>query len=226
MARNQSGSEDSIPEVLQVEQLDGRHERTARTRAAIVDAVIQLQESGVARATAAQIAEQAGISKRSIFVHFPSQEELMLAVMDELAGRLGALKRETPTGSFEKRVRDFVRTRVARLDKLVAYRRSAAAVSNISARVVERRRLTRQRMLDEIMVVFAPELRAAGTRRAAQLAMLIAINCESEAWETLRGVFQVNESEATKLLELAIIKLLAPNPGKAKAVQAESVQSD
>lgn len=222
MANRQLDNEGPMTEILQIEPLDGRHERTARTRAAIVDAVIQLQEAGVARATAAQIAERAGISKRSIFVHFPSQEDLMLAVMDEISERLGGLIRETPSAPFEKRVRDFVRARVARLDKLVAYRRSAAAVGNNSPRVMERRRLTRQRMLNEVMVVFAPELRAVGTKRASQLAMLVAINCESEAWETLRNTFQLSEAEASKLLELAITRLLAPARPKVQPGDADA----
>lgn len=190
--------------------IDGRHERTIRTRAAIVDAVIQLQEEGHARATAAQIAERAGTSIRSIFVHFTSQEALTVAVMDEIGKRLYRdLATRTPPGSLEQRVRTFLKSRSAILDKLVAYRRSAAAVPIDSPAARERRVAARQHLLREVAVIFAPELEGLDRRKREQLVRLIGLNCDSEAWDALRSTYGLSEAQARETMGLAIMRFLA-----------------
>src|SRR5689334_14654276 len=55
---------------------DGRLARTARTRAAIVDALLDLLEEGDLQPTASRIADRAGTSLRLIYHHFGDLESL------------------------------------------------------------------------------------------------------------------------------------------------------
>ena len=55
---------------------DGRASRAARTRIAVVDALLALNEKGNLRPTAREIAAEAGVSLRSIYVHFDDVESL------------------------------------------------------------------------------------------------------------------------------------------------------
>ena len=100
------------------DKVDGRRERTSKTRLAIIDAVIALQEAGEVRATAVAIVARAGVSLRSLFVHFPQQEALTLAVMEEIDRRLlRDLVSETPKGALPARLDSFLRRRLPLLDR-------------------------------------------------------------------------------------------------------------
>ena len=54
----------------QLARIDGRLARSARTRHAVVDALLDLLGEGDLRPTAARIAERAGVSLRIVFHHF------------------------------------------------------------------------------------------------------------------------------------------------------------
>ena len=57
---------------------DGRLTRAARTRTAVVDALLTLNERGQLRPTARDIAAEAGVSLRSVYVHFDDLEALFV----------------------------------------------------------------------------------------------------------------------------------------------------
>jgi AcrR family transcriptional regulator len=50
--------------------VDGRRQRGERTRQAIIEAALSLQEEGVLVPTAQQISDRAGVLIRSLFSHF------------------------------------------------------------------------------------------------------------------------------------------------------------
>jgi len=65
--------------------LDGRTARSARTRDAVVRALLGLISEGDVRPTAGRIAERAGISLRSVYVHFDDLDDLFLAAFQRRA---------------------------------------------------------------------------------------------------------------------------------------------
>ncbi|MEW4531347.1 TetR/AcrR family transcriptional regulator [Maioricimonas sp. JC845] len=71
----------------------GRKERlTDRKRAAIVQAAVEaFQQYGYYAASINQIAEAAGVSKRTLYNHFDSKEALFDAIIEELVFRVGQL---------------------------------------------------------------------------------------------------------------------------------------
>ena len=79
--------------VTQIDQrpLDGRRQRGERTRLAIIQAALSLQEDGVLVPTAQQISDRAGVLIRSFFRHFEDMESLFEAVDAHLRDAYEAL---------------------------------------------------------------------------------------------------------------------------------------
>jgi len=59
--------------------VDGRHQRSARSRQAIIDATYAILEEGVMAPTSQDIADRAGIDIRTLFRHFETMEDLYAA---------------------------------------------------------------------------------------------------------------------------------------------------
>jgi AcrR family transcriptional regulator len=63
-------------------KIDGRRQRSERTRLAIILAYLELLRRNPVKPTAAQIADEAGCSTRSIFERFSDLDALSLATAD------------------------------------------------------------------------------------------------------------------------------------------------
>src|ERR671911_544403 len=70
--------------------------RSRGTRAALLDATrALLEDEGSAALTMGAVAERAGVSRRAVYLHFASREQLLLALfhhvgqIEDLAGSLG-----------------------------------------------------------------------------------------------------------------------------------------
>ncbi|MEC8528494.1 MAG: helix-turn-helix domain-containing protein [Pseudomonadota bacterium] len=102
-----------------VVSVDGRRQRGERTRLAIIEAALSLQEEGVLVPTAQQISDRAGVLIRSFFRHFEDMETLFKAVDDHLRDSYEALflggDRE---GSMEERVRRAIERRSDAFERL------------------------------------------------------------------------------------------------------------
>ena len=189
--------------------VDGRRERAVKTRQAIIFAVISLLEEGIADAPASEIALRAGLSLRTIFMHFPTQEALTLAIMDELDKRhLQKVATRTPDGLFGARFEEFIERRAALLERLITYSRSAAALSQSSA-IVARRRKIRRRLRREIEVTFASELAILGKANGAAILNAAAALCESDAWNNLRRNYDLSITNAKTVLRVSLKKLFS-----------------
>ena len=93
-------------------RVDGRRLRSERSRLAIVDAVLVLQEEGVLVPTAQQIADRAGVGIRSFFRHFEDMESLFKAIDDHIRDSYEALFISGDrSGTLEERIDGMVRRR-------------------------------------------------------------------------------------------------------------------
>ncbi|HRE00682.1 MAG TPA: TetR family transcriptional regulator, partial [Ilumatobacteraceae bacterium] len=66
-------------------QVDGRRGRRDRNRDAVVDALLTLYHDGVLEPSADAIAEQAGLSARSLFRYFDDLDDLQRAAVERHA---------------------------------------------------------------------------------------------------------------------------------------------
>jgi AcrR family transcriptional regulator len=150
------------------EKVDGRRERTKRTRAAIVLALTGLLDEGRIEPTAAEIAARASVAVRSIGQHFATREELLLAVAEHHAERLAHAPVDA-AASFESRCEQFIVTRARLLEESRAMRGAAAVVL---ARSPTAR-------------TFAKELAAAKDPETAE--RTLALVTSGRAWDAMRG---------------------------------------
>jgi AcrR family transcriptional regulator len=189
-----------------VPKVDGRRERTKRTRAAIVVALTALLDEGRIEPTAAQIAERARVAVRSIGQHFASREELLLAVAEHHASRL-----ETPVidadAPFDERLERFVAARARSLEASSAMRRAAAVVlarSPAVARALDRVARARRQ---ETSRLFAREIGAAGDAESVE--RTVAVVTSGRAWDALRGELGLGVKAARDQLRFSLRSALA-----------------
>jgi AcrR family transcriptional regulator len=176
-----------------------------RTRAAIVDACLDLVHSGDLRPTAPRVAERAGVSVRSVFQHFADLEALFAAVGDEAVNRLGNRTLEVdPAAPLEERVAYVVAHRTALLEELTPLRRSIAANAWNAPIATDRLRIGHTMLRAELAIAFAAEV-------ADDDQLLDAIDAVLSwpTWEQLRTLIGLDHDAAVAVVERIVRSLLA-----------------
>jgi AcrR family transcriptional regulator len=191
--------------------LDGRTARSARTRDAVVRALLGLISEGDVRPTAGRIAERAGISLRSVYVHFDDLDDLFLAAAREQGGRVFALTRKLPeTGPFEVRLGAFVEQRTRVLEAIAAVAKAAALQEPFSPAIAASTKTAREVGRSELAAVFAIEL--AGLDPAIHDHVLD--TCDSltaaDTWDFLRVRRNLDPHAAAATLATSLRLLLRP----------------
>lgn len=88
---------------------DGRHRRRDRSRAAAIDALLRLLASGTTAPSTIEIAEEAGITERTLFNLFDDKAALLWAAVERFRQRaLAGLPPVPAEGALEDRVRSIV----------------------------------------------------------------------------------------------------------------------
>ena len=199
------------PSPLGQPTLDGRSARSARTREAVVRALLALISEGDLRPTAGRIAERAGISLRSVYVHFDDLDDLFLAAAREHRGGVFALTRELSTsGPFETRLEAFVDQRARVLEAIAPVARAATLQEPFSPALAATSEAARRLGRSELERVFATELADldAVTRDHALDA------CDtltaSDTWHFLRVRRSLTPETSAATLSTALRLLLLP----------------
>ena len=107
--------------VDQTESLDGRHARSARSRAAVVDALLDLLREGAEPPSAQEIADRAGVSLRTVFRLHDDMDSLFATALEHQMDRVG--HRFEPLAPMS--VEDFVAHRAALFEEIAGVRRAA-----------------------------------------------------------------------------------------------------
>lgn len=190
IARSDSSRDANPPPV------DGRTARAVRTRDAIVDACIALVDSGDLRPTAPRIAEEAGVSVRSVFQHFDDLETLFAAVGERVVQRLARLIVPIdPSLPLEERIVRLVSQRANLLEVVTPIRRAASVHSVGSAEIGRMFHTGHCFLRQQVNAVFAPELDRAGAAAGVLLDSLD-LTLAWSTWETLRSLEGRSEAEA------------------------------
>jgi TetR/AcrR family transcriptional regulator, regulator of autoinduction and epiphytic fitness len=167
--------------------LDGRLARSARTFFSVVDALLGLIQEGNLRPTAAQVAERAGVSRRSVYLHFENIEALLAAAADRHAVRTAELwlgpSSQLP---LDERIDELVRRWAVALEEVSPVRRAVVLHRDTSAGAARYLRLAREAAVSELERVFAPELRARDPHARAELLNAIEMSTSWSMWEQLR----------------------------------------
>ncbi|MCC6993724.1 MAG: TetR family transcriptional regulator [Deltaproteobacteria bacterium] len=182
-------------------QPDGRHERTRRTRAAIVQALFELTEAGELEPTAQAIAERAGVAVRSIRQHFVSREQLFLAAAEVHARRSLAARPTVDLAlAAPARVAAFAALRGRELESTRALRRAVGLVEHRSSIIAQAARQLGALRRREVAQSFARELATAPA--AARRGLLDRLDAVStgKLWDVLRGELGLSATAAERQL--------------------------
>jgi AcrR family transcriptional regulator len=199
-------------------RIDGRRLRSERTKQLIIEAYLSLLRENpvVAMPTAAQIADRAGYSVRSIFERFPDLNKLRVAAADYSLAQAAALApARNVDGDRATRIRSQVETRAGTCERGVALWRvllsSVADDEELRLRV----RISRDRTIERMEIMYRPEL--ATLEEPVRKYMLVALEAitDIESWERMRELHGLTFEEACAVWISAIDRMLPPTPSAA-----------
>ena len=205
-----SSADEGAADEVAAPPVDGRTARAHRTRDAIVDACVGLVDAGVYRPTAPRIAEEAGVSVRSVFQHFDDLETLFSLVAERAISSLAGLVRPIdPDLPFAERVELFVHQRAQLLEAVTPIRRAAAVHAPFSPGIQARVAAGHEFLRTEVEAVFGRELDAHERDRAVVLSMLD-VSASWTSWEQLRTLDGRDVDGALEVLTALLHAILGP----------------
>ncbi len=189
--------------------VDGRTARSARTRAAVVTAVLDLVRAGNPRPTAKEIAARAGISLRSVYVHFDDLDDLFAAAgarqAEEVAHLLFPVDAALP---LSERIAEVVTQRAALWEALSPVRNAALAWSSTSSTLQEGAQRTTLRAVRDIARVFADRLEPLEPSRRHLLVEALHVVTSAAAWDVLRNERDLSVKDAGTVVSGSMTALL------------------
>ena len=194
---------------------DGRRARAERSRDAVVEAILELLYEGNNQPGAADIAERAGVSLRSVFRHFDDLESLHAAAVErhqEIIAPLFelAIPRDASgdLASPERRIEVLAKHRAALYEEMVLVRVVAERLRDRSASIRAGLERSNRILKAQVLDTFAPELDAwdKTERRAAGDALDLAASYA--AWRQCREDQGLSVSRASAAVSLALTSIL------------------
>lgn len=188
-----------------VVSVDGRRQRGERTRQAIIEAALSLQEEGVLVPTAQQISDRSGVLIRSFFRHFDDMETLFKAADDQLRDSYEALFIGGDRDGFlEERVNRAVEQRSAAFEQLKnIFLGTKAQLWRYE--MLRKNYARNQKGLRKDLEAWLPELKG-----------LPEVECESvhaiasfEMWNRLRSEQGLSEKASISVVQSTLIRLLS-----------------
>lgn len=193
--------------------IDGRRQRSERTRQHILEAYIALLRDNPRPPTASQIADRAGYSVRSLFERFPDLLALSLAAADLAFAQANAqatirhLQADRAT-----RIRSHVETRAQTCEDWLPLWRALILNQRASGELQQRIRRVREAVMARIEMMYLPELDT--LEPAARRRTLIALEAitDFESWARMREAAGLSIGEACRVWDRAIDSLLPATP--------------
>jgi AcrR family transcriptional regulator len=194
-------------------RIDGRRQRSERTRRLIVEAYMALVRDNAQMPTAVQIAERAGYSVRSIFERFPDLTALRVAVTDYAIAEARA----------QAALRDLDAPRAARIQSQVGQRaqscerwlplwRVLSADAAQSPDLNQRITMIRQLIIMRMEMMFKPELSAVPDSDRSKIMFALEALTTFESWARMRELYGLSVEEASAVWVHAIDRLLPATP--------------
>ena len=190
--------------------IDGRVLRGQRNRRAIIDAVVQLYRAGEFTPTVAQIANQAGLSGRSVFSHFGDLDTLTAeAIAYNESDFQQLIRAPIAEGPLERRVDDIVGRRAVFFEHVGPLSRAARIHVNRVPAV--RRSLDRALNLlrMQVAITFAPELNHRSCTDRDTLLEALDATLGWETWDRLRTARRLEPAQSEAVVTRTCLALLS-----------------
>jgi TetR/AcrR family transcriptional regulator of autoinduction and epiphytic fitness len=199
----------SLPPSARDTTTDGRSARAARTRDAVVEALLSLLDDGNVRPTARQVAERAGVSLRSVYVHFDDLEDLFTAAAHRFFERHRELIKPLPhEGALEPRLEAFVDQRARMHDAARAIRRAAVLQEPFSPALAEVLALGRSLARAEVKQVFSIEIAQRAPAERRRFVTELDVVAGGTTWESLRSHHGLSTADAREVLRSMLWAIL------------------
>src|SRR5689334_19002602 len=171
--------------------MDGRRLRSERTKQLIIEAYLALaHEKSPQVPTAAEIAQRAGYSVRSVFERFPDIHALQVAAVDYAMVQVAALApSHDGRGDRHVRIRTQVESRAQGCERWLPLWRSLITNHGDSPDLQQRIVTSRERVIRRLEVMYAPELSTLGDKERRQLLIVLEALTDVESWARMREFF-------------------------------------
>jgi TetR/AcrR family transcriptional regulator of autoinduction and epiphytic fitness len=193
-----------------VELVDGRFARSARTRTAVIDALLALHQEGDLNPTAVRVAGRAGVALRTVYGHFADMESLFAEAGDRELSKVIALTDAISCAlPLEERVARLAATRSRVLEAMLATMRAAALREGLSRQLQENRDRFVAAGDAQVRQVLGPELRRLSELDRAMVVNLVHHVAGGHAWVSLRIDRGLGVPDAHRVLHRALRVVLA-----------------
>lgn len=194
-------------------KIDGRRLRSERTKQLIIEAYLALAQDLSPRVpTAAEIAEKAGYSVRSIFERFPDIRALQVAAVDYSIAQISALAPPRGAdGDRKTRIEAHVQTRGQTCERWLPLWRSLIVNQGDSPELKARIRLSRDRVTARMELMFAPEFAMMPPDERRQMLIALEALTDVESWARMREFFGLSVDESYLVWTQTIDRLLPKN---------------
>ena len=190
-------------------KVDGRVARSHRTRLAIIDALRAHHRDGNLVPTTAQVAERAGVSRRTVWQHFADLETLFAeAGRRDVEIALSLVEPVDPDEPLATRIALFTSQRSRLLEEMTPSWRAARIQEPFSAQIRENKARMIALGRKDLQHAFAPELRRLKGKRRAQVENAAMVATMWPAWESLRTELGCSPSEARAVMASMLTGLL------------------
>jgi AcrR family transcriptional regulator len=194
-------------------RIDGRRLRSERTKQLIMEAFLALLRESATMPTAAQIAERAGYSVRSIFERFPDLNALRIATVDYSLAQAAALAPPRHVdGDRQTRIRSQVETRAGTCERGISLWRVFLVTVDESKELKLRLSVARQRTIDRLEIMYRPELATLGEAERKYLLIALEALTDMESWARMREMYGMSFEEGCAVWIRAIDRMLPPTP--------------
>ena len=199
-----------------VPRIDGRHQRSARTRQMIIEAYLALLRENPNVPTAARIAERAGYSVRSVFERFPDLHALRVAATDYILAQATAQAvAGNVHGDRQTRLKAYVEIRGRNCEYWLPLWRSLVANQGESTELRRRVVALRERFVERLEAMYAPELSTLPVVERRHLLIVLEALTDIESWARMQEFFGLSFDQACAAWAQAIDRLLPPTPAGA-----------
>ena len=194
-------------------RIDGRRQRSLRTRQAIIEAYLGLLRENPQVPTGAQIAERAGCSVRSVFERFVDLDKLGLAAIDHVIGLgLSTPAGDKAEGDRQARLRFQVETRGRICESWLPLWRVLVRHEDEGDSVKSRIQMVREAVLARLKLMYRPELSTLPEAERAHMLIALEALTDFEAWGRMRGHYGLSFEAACDVWINMIDQLLPPTP--------------
>jgi hypothetical protein len=198
---------------LPAANLDGRRQRSERTRELIIEAYLALLRDNPRIPTSSQIAERAGYSVRSVFERFPDLLTLRIAATDHALalGTAQAAPRDVD-GDRPTRIGSQVRTRAQTCESWLPLWRALNANHGESAELKTRIAAVRKAVWQRLEIMYRPELATLDELRRRQTLIALEAITDFDSWRRMREDSGLSVEQSCAVWIMAIDRLLPAAP--------------